>query len=100
VASYGLPAISQEVLSVFFCSFLAWNFPFHVYAAADKQQYDQPRGLAVRVSDSWSWGPGFFFLEGEDPLGDRGLGSLVEFRFKAPPGTSYSYITIHLIGAT
>jgi hypothetical protein len=26
-------------------------------------------------------------LEGEDPLGDHGLGSLVELRFKAPPGT-------------
>jgi hypothetical protein len=36
------------------------------------------------------WG---FFREGEDPHGDHGLGSLVEFRFKAPPGTSYSYIT-------
>jgi hypothetical protein len=43
------------------------------------------------------WG---FFLEGEDPNGDHGLGSLVEFRCKAPPGTSYSYITIHLIGTT
>jgi hypothetical protein len=43
------------------------------------------------------WG---FFLEGEFPLGDHGLGSLVEFRFKAPPGTSYTYITIHLIGTT
>jgi hypothetical protein len=32
-----------------------------------------------------TWG---FFLEGEDPVGDHGLGSLVEFRFKAPPGTS------------
>jgi hypothetical protein len=42
----------------------------------------------------------FFFLEGEDPLGDHGLGSLVEFKFKVPPGTSYSYITIHLIGTT
>jgi hypothetical protein len=38
-----------------------------------------------------------FFLEGEDPHGDHGLGSLVELRFKAPPGTSYPYITIHLI---
>jgi hypothetical protein len=28
------------------------------------------------------WG---FFLEWEDPLGDHDLGSLVEFRFKAPP---------------
>jgi hypothetical protein len=44
--------------------------------------------------------PWEFFLEGEDPLGDHGLGSLVEFRIKAPPGTSYSYITIHLIGTT
>jgi hypothetical protein len=43
------------------------------------------------------WG---FFLEGEDPHGDHGLVSLIEFRFKAPPGTSYSYITIHLIGTT
>jgi hypothetical protein len=39
-----------------------------------------------------------FFLEGEDPHCDHGLGSLVELRFKVPPGTSYSYITIHLIG--
>jgi hypothetical protein len=43
------------------------------------------------------WG---IFLEGEDPHGDHGLGSSVEFRFKAPPGTSYSYIIIHLIGTT
>jgi hypothetical protein len=41
-----------------------------------------------------------FFLEGEDSHGDHGLGSLVELRFKAPPGTSYSYKTIHLIGTT
>jgi hypothetical protein len=40
------------------------------------------------------WG---FFLEGED---DRGLVSLVELRFKAPLGTSYLYISIHLIGTT
>jgi hypothetical protein len=67
---------------------------------------DQPRGLVVRVSEYMRsrvrfpvlpWG---FFLEGEVPLGDHGLGNLVEFRFKAPPGTSYSYITIHLIGTT
>jgi hypothetical protein len=44
--------------------------------------------------------PRGFFVEGEDPHGDHGLGSLVEFRFKAPPGTSYSYITNHLIGTT
>jgi hypothetical protein len=43
------------------------------------------------------WG---FFLEGEDSHGDHDLGSFVELRFKAPPGTSYSYITIHLIGTT
>jgi hypothetical protein len=36
------------------------------------------------------WG---FFLEGEDHHGDHGLGSLVEFRFKVPPGTSSSYIS-------
>jgi hypothetical protein len=44
-----------------------------------------------------SWG---FFLEREDPHSDHVLGSLVEIRFKVPPGTSYSYITIHLIGTT
>jgi hypothetical protein len=44
--------------------------------------------------------PWEFFLEGEDSNGDHGLGSLVELMFKAPPGTSYSYITIHLIGTT
>jgi hypothetical protein len=43
------------------------------------------------------WG---FFLEGEDSHGDHGLGSLVELRFKAPPGTSYSCINIHLFGTT
>jgi hypothetical protein len=43
------------------------------------------------------WG---VFIEGEDSHGDHGLGSLVELRFKAPPVTSYSYITIHLIGTT
>jgi hypothetical protein len=39
----------------------------------------------------------FFFLEGEDSDDDHGLGRLVELRFKAPPGTSYTYITIHLM---
>jgi hypothetical protein len=43
------------------------------------------------------WG---FFLEGEDSHGDHGLGSLVELKFKVPPGTSYSYITTHIIGTT
>jgi hypothetical protein len=44
-----------------------------------------------------TWG---FFLEKEDSHGDHGLGSLVELRFKAPPGPSYSYITIQLVGTT
>jgi len=35
------------------------------------------------------------FLEGEDSRGDNGLGRLVEFRFKAPPGTTSSSITTH-----
>ena len=35
------------------------------------------------------------FLEGEDSHGDHGLGRLVEFRFKAPPGTTSSSITTH-----
>jgi len=38
------------------------------------------------------------FPEGEDSRGDHGLGSLVEFRFKGPPGTTFSYITTHIIG--
>jgi len=37
------------------------------------------------------------FPEGEDSRGDHGLGGLVEFRFKGPPGTTSSYITIHLL---
>jgi hypothetical protein len=44
-----------------------------------------------------SWG---FFFEGEDSHGDHDVGSLVELGFKAPPGTSYPYITIHLIRTT
>ena len=35
------------------------------------------------------------FLEVEDSRGDRGLGRLVEFRFKAPPGTTSSSIATH-----
>ena len=35
------------------------------------------------------------FLEGEDSRGDYGLGRLVEFRFKDPPGTTSSSITTH-----
>jgi len=38
------------------------------------------------------------FPEGEDSRGDHGLGRLVEFRFKGPPGTTSSYITTHFIG--
>jgi hypothetical protein len=57
--------------------------------------------LVIMRSRVWflvlPWG---FFLEGEDCHGDHGLGSLVELSFNAPPCTSYSYITIHLIGAT
>jgi len=34
-------------------------------------------------------------LKGEDSRGDHGLGSLVEFRFKAPPGTTSPSITTH-----
>jgi len=40
------------------------------------------------------WG---IFPEGEDSHGDHGLGRLVEFRFKSPPGTTSSYITTHII---
>jgi hypothetical protein len=39
-----------------------------------------------------------FFLERKVSHGDHDLGSLVELRFKAPSGASYSYITIHLLG--
>ena len=35
------------------------------------------------------------FLEGEDSHDDHGLGKLVEFRFKASPGSTSSYITTH-----
>ena len=35
------------------------------------------------------------FLEGEDSHSDHGLSSVVEFRFKAPPGTTSSSITTH-----
>jgi hypothetical protein len=63
--------------------------------------------VLVRVSDYWSsWGfdsrfhHGDFSLKGKIPMVTYDLGSLVELRFKAPPGTSYSYITIHFIGTT
>jgi hypothetical protein len=69
---------------------------------------DQPCGLVVSVYDYWLWGPGldsrfyhgYFSLNVEDSHGDHGLSSLVELKFKVPPGASYSYITIHLIGTT
>ena len=35
------------------------------------------------------------FLEGEDSRGDFGLGKLVEYRFKAPRGTTSFSITTH-----
>ena len=35
------------------------------------------------------------FREGEDSRGDHGLGRLVEFKFKAPPGTISPSITTH-----
>jgi hypothetical protein len=38
------------------------------------------------------------FPEGGDSRGDHGLGRLVEFRFKGPPGTPSSCITTHIIG--
>ena len=39
--------------------------------------------------------PWEFLLEGEDSRGDHGLGRLVDFRFKAPPGNTSSYINTH-----
>jgi len=36
------------------------------------------------------------FPEGEDSRVDHGLGRLVEFRFKGPPGTPSYYITTHI----
>ena len=39
--------------------------------------------------------PWEFSLKGKIPRGDHGLGRLVEFRFKAPPGTTSSSITTH-----
>ena len=42
--------------------------------------------------------PWEFFLKEENSRSDHGLGSLVEFRFKGPPGTPSSYITTHIIG--
>jgi hypothetical protein len=35
------------------------------------------------------------FLEGEDFRSDHGLGRLVDFKFKAPPGTTSPSITTH-----
>jgi hypothetical protein len=66
---------------------------------------EQHRGIVVTVSDHEVPGsiPGstmVIFLEGEDFHGDHDLDSLVELRFKALPGTSYSCVTIHLIGTT
>jgi len=40
------------------------------------------------------------FPEEEDYHDDHGLGRLVEFRFKGPPGNTSSYITTHIIGTT
>ena len=40
------------------------------------------------------------FPEGEGTCSDNGLGRLVEFRFKGPPGTTSSSITTHIIGTT
>ena len=37
------------------------------------------------------------FLGGEDSRSEHGLGRLVEFRFKAPPGTTSSSITTHTL---
>jgi len=61
---------------------------------------DQPRGLVVRVPGSIPGSTVGIFPEGEDSRGDHGLGRLVEYRFKGPPGTTSSYITTHIIGTT
>jgi hypothetical protein len=50
--------------------------------------YGKPRGLVVRVSRvRFPVPPWGFFFESEDFHCDCGVGSLVEFKFKAPPGT-------------
>jgi hypothetical protein len=73
----------------------------HVTSQKGTASWSSGQSFCLLIMRSWvrfpvlPWG---FFLEGEDPHGDHGLGSLVELRFKAPPGTSYSCITIHLMG--
>ena len=62
--------------------------------------YADATSLVVKWSESLTTNhevPGTF-LEGEDSRGDHGLVSLVEFRFKGPPGTTSPYITTHIIG--
>jgi len=73
-------------------------------------QFDRRRTIFIcKTTASWSSDhevPGSIpgtvgiFPEGEDSRGEHGLGRLVEFRFKGPPGTTSSYITTHIIGTT
>ena len=70
-----------------------------------RSYYRMPTSLVVYWSESLTTNhevPGSIpgstvgiFLEGEYSRGDHGLGRLVEFRFKAPPGTTSSSITTH-----
>jgi len=82
------------------------NF-FDNFTIQPMYKYDQPRGLMAESLTTNHEVPGSIpgstvgiFPEGENFRGDHGLGSLVEFRFKGPPGTTSSYITTLIIGTT
>jgi hypothetical protein len=106
--------VTHKILYKLISFIIILSFPNSVFKAvslfSNSKVYnsDQPGGLVDRISYYWSWCSGFnspflpwgCFLEGEGSDGDHGLESLVELRFKAPPGTSYPYITIHLNGTT
>jgi hypothetical protein len=70
---------------------LIFYIVLHFYTQPASWSSGQSFWLLIMVSGVWfPVLPLEFFLEGEDPHGDHGLGSLTELRFKAPPGTSYS----------
>ena len=76
-------------------SILAVFYYHKLYFDVRPASWSEPLTNNLEVPGSIPGSTVGIFLGGEDSRGDNGLGRLVEFRFKAPPGTTSSSITTH-----
>jgi len=94
----------REISNYIYCftSILRWRliakFAFRPSPGSWSSDHPLPTNHEVPV-----WIPGStvgIISEEEDSCGGHGLGRVVEYRFKGPPGTTSFSITTHVIGTT